>query len=741
MDADPAFIVGPRDASEALAAALAQEGIKAAVLDNLSDVPKDARVVIALYGLFDVSSPKEAMEVSKQALLLASKLAPRFEAEGGSLVFVQDTGGDFGHSGDLQRAWIGGLTSLAKACLYEWPKAFIRAIDIERAGRDTQEVARQIAKELLRGGNDPEIGLRADGRRLALNPVPRPAEGGEPTVDSSSVIVATGGGRGITAACLTRLAKRVHPKIAILGRTELAEEPDWAEGISGDANLKRAFLTTMKAQGQNVTPIDAKKEASRIEAMREIRQTLEELKALDCEAEYITCDVGNQESLRVALERVRQRFGPVTALIHGAGVLADKRLRDKKPEHFDYVFGTKVLGLANLLEALQNDPLKAICLFSSIAGRSGNIGQSDYGMANEVLNLVALALSKQRPGVKVKAIGWGAWEGGMVTPILQKEFEKRGIHLIPKEEGVRAFLREMLQAKESEPEVVIAGDISIAKLVTFLNRPKECRFDILVGKETHPYLEGHKIQGKVVLPFVIALEWFMRAAKAFRPEKVVLGGKDIRLKKGVILKDFDMRLTRLSVTIVEVEPESLTASLLNEEGAVAYTAHIAMGDTRPTLEAPVFEPFLEKPNIKPEEIYGKVIFHQKPFDAIIEVEGIEEGRFGGRLKGVIEAGWPLEEDWQADPLTIDGGMQLAWLWALEKLGNAILPVAIKQISIAKWGAIREPIRCLVEAKKKGGGLGAVFNGWIVDEKGETMGEVSNLEAYSLPSSWRDALSS
>ena len=49
---------------------------------------------------------------------------------------------------------------------------------------------------------------------------------------------------------------------------------------------------------------------------------------------------------------------------------------------YDRVFDTKVVGARTLLEATREDPLELLCFFSSIAGRRGNPGQSDYAMAN-----------------------------------------------------------------------------------------------------------------------------------------------------------------------------------------------------------------------------------------------------------------------------------------------------------------------------------------------------------------------
>ena len=79
------------------------------------------------------------------------------------------------------------------------------------------------------------------------------------------------------------------------------------------------------------------------------------------------------------------RFGPITALVHGAGRIADKLIADKTDAQFDLVHETKVGGLRALLAATAADPLRLIALFASVAGRRGNPGQCDYAAANETL--------------------------------------------------------------------------------------------------------------------------------------------------------------------------------------------------------------------------------------------------------------------------------------------------------------------------------------------------------------------
>ena len=109
------------------------------------------------------------------------------------------------------------------------------------------------------------------------------------------------------------------------------------------------------------------------------------------------------------LDAVRSDIGPVKALIHGAGVLEDRLIVDKTPEQFARVFETKVVGLEILLDALEDDPLSYLILFSSVAARMGNRGQADYAMANEVLNKIAQKTALARPSCRVISFNWGPW--------------------------------------------------------------------------------------------------------------------------------------------------------------------------------------------------------------------------------------------------------------------------------------------------------------------------------------------
>ncbi|MEQ9365933.1 MAG: SDR family NAD(P)-dependent oxidoreductase, partial [Leptospirales bacterium] len=381
-------------------------------------VPNDADAVISLAALRPAADESAAIAVNREAFAHAQAVAGRFSGDDvrGIFVTVQDLGGDFGLASlgqNLDRidVYRGGVAGLAKTAAREWPGAVVKAIDVAGRGRSPEEVARALFDELTAGGLETEVGLLEDGSRVTLKSYADElndfSESGD-FVNQNSVIVATGGARGVTAHTLVALAKNFRPRLALLGRTPLVEEAENLRGITDDARLKRALLEAAKSRGEKLTPVDLNREAGRIQANRDIRKTLEALRAAGSEARYFACDVKDEVQLGKVLDEIRSAWGPVTGLLHGAGVLADKLIAEKTSEQFDRVFDTKVEGMRTLFKATKDDPLSYICFFSSVAARAGNAGQCDYAMANEILNKVAGVEARRRgPDCLVKSMNWG----------------------------------------------------------------------------------------------------------------------------------------------------------------------------------------------------------------------------------------------------------------------------------------------------------------------------------------------
>jgi acyl transferase domain-containing protein len=683
--------------AEALAAALGAYGLRAEVRD---DVPEDADALLSLGGLAPFDGIDAALAIQKRAFAAARALAPRLQrGEAGCFVTVQDTGGDFGLSGSA-RAWVGGLSALAKTARQEWPQATARAIDLERGGRGAAALAQALCDELMRGGPEPEVGLRADGLRLRLRSVASPVADGadhrsKAVLDHRSVVVASGGARGVTATTLIALARATGARFAVLGRSALPEEPACCRGVEGDAALKRALMEDARAHGEALTPAILGKRVAQILAAREVRGTLEQLRDAGAQVRYVIADVTDRAAIQAALEQLRQDWGPITALVHGAGVLADKLLAQKTDADFDYVFDTKIEGLRALLEATAADPLRLMVLFSSVAARTGNAGQSDYAMANETLNKVAALQRAGRGGAcVVKAMGWGPWEGGMVTPALKARFEALGVPLIGLQQGAQALVDEVLRADPAQIELVIGGEPRQEALIADPSAPAPARrYPLWVDAQTHPWLDAHRIQGAPVVPVALALEWFLRAARATHPEVARWTVRDLSVLHGVRLEGFGER-GELFEIVAQGDAAQLSLELRDAAGKPRYRATAAPDPQTPLPAIPIghLEPWGQR------ALYGDVLFHGPALQVIEAVEGFGPGSAAARVSG-LTAAWG--QGWAIDLPLIDGGLQVALLWARELMGGRALP-----LKLGAWRALaaatgRAPARCALRATPTG----------------------------------------
>jgi acyl transferase domain-containing protein/NAD(P)-dependent dehydrogenase (short-subunit alcohol dehydrogenase family)/acyl carrier protein len=123
-------------------------------------------------------------------------------------------------------------------------------------------------------------------------------------------------------------------------------------------------------------------------------------------ASYVQADVADVQALEAALEHFKQRYGAIDGVFHLAGATADRLLINKTADDLQRVLLPKVAGALNI-KALDSVIRPGfVCLFSSLSGLVGNVGQADYAAANAVLDeLVDVA-----PGaVRWQSINWGLW--------------------------------------------------------------------------------------------------------------------------------------------------------------------------------------------------------------------------------------------------------------------------------------------------------------------------------------------
>jgi NAD(P)-dependent dehydrogenase (short-subunit alcohol dehydrogenase family)/acyl carrier protein len=653
------------------------------------------------------------------------------------LVTIQNSGGDFNLSGSSKMgAWHGGISAMAKTAAMEWPHTSVKIIDIESNGQDRCQLARRITDELLCGGDEREIGLQADGTRTAPVTVAVEAEIGEQRVGPDSVLVVSGGARGVTAACLIALAEAHGPKLALLGRTRVEdrEETDPAlQKASREGEIKRLLIERVQAQGASLDLEDISRQTNEIIAGREIRETLERLRRAGSESIYLCADVNDAASVSQALEQVRAQWGPITGLIHAAGVLADKKIEDKTDDQFRRVFATKVGGFDALLTATGADPLNMIVCFSSVAARCGNMGQCDYAAANEVLNQLAAVQAKRRGSrCLVKSINWGPWEGGMVTPALAAQFKAHGTGLIPLAAGAEQFVREVnAPARGVEVLIAAAEALPLPGMAHDVSALVERSMEILVSSRTYPLLDGHRIQKDPAVPVVMVLEWFHRFAGMCFPHLEVCGCHDLRVLRGVLLPDYDGAGHLLRVQLRTTAADSLQCELRSADGNLHYSARLDLRPLRASRQAPSPHTSVEQFQ-QPEEarnLYNNALFHGRDFQVIHSIQNMDAHGASATLAGTGKMAWQ-SGPWQTEAAALDGALQVVRLWGIENLGRPSLPTRVGSYVHHASPPHDGLLNCTVQCRSVGN-FRTVSEIQLADFEGRAIAELHDVEMHVL----------
>ncbi|OZM71650.1 erythronolide synthase [Amycolatopsis antarctica] len=364
-----------------------------------------------------------------------------------------------------------GLRGFFRSVSREYPDTIARVVEQE-PGADADGIAEGLVAELSGVDREPVVlrsgggrrGLRMEEQGLGLLGSTGAGPAGEGAAEAEamglvrdSVVVLVGGAKGITARFATTLAAASRCRLELFGRTALStDEQDPAVAAAGTAAELRSALIATGLR----SPAEIERAVGRIQAEREVRDTIRRLTELGSEVRYHSLDMLNAEAVHGAVKEIHAEHGRIDGIVYAAGVIEDKLVAEKSPESFNRVFSTKVDGAQALLDAvgeLPGGPRFAV-LFGSIAATLGNRGQSDYAAANDALETLGRRWSEV-DGMRGLTVHWGPWaptgtNNGMVTPELMRNYAKRGIQLIDPEEGTMSLLRELAWGSEDTTSVV-----------------------------------------------------------------------------------------------------------------------------------------------------------------------------------------------------------------------------------------------------------------------------------------------
>ena len=340
----------------------------------------------------------------------------------------------------------------------------VKAIDFDmgRKGVDTAEL---LIAETLGDPGVVEVGYH-EGLRYTITLEEQPAIDGKPgmVLDEKTVFVVTGAAGGITSAIVSDLAVNSRGIFYLLDLVAAPARDDAHIDLfrSDKDALKRLLIDEAKARNEKPTPATIDKQIVGIERSEAALRAIESVEAAGGTAHYFALDLRDGDKVTAVVDDIRSRYGKIDVLLHAGGMLIDRTLPNKEPSQFDLVFDIKADGFFSLLKAARGMPIGATVSFSSVAGRFGNNGQSDYSSANDLLCKISSSMKLWRPETRGIAIDWTAWGSigmasrGSVPAIM----EALGVDMLPPESGVPTIRRELTYGG-TRGEILVAGRLGL----------------------------------------------------------------------------------------------------------------------------------------------------------------------------------------------------------------------------------------------------------------------------------------
>lgn len=302
----------------------------------------------------------------------------------------------------------------------ELPNLICKSIDVvppAQGGWQQERLAAALLAEVESAAEETVVAYRDHTRWLrTCEPLEQRETVAQPScLKSKMVVLITGGLHGIGLQVARELAQAVRARLILTGRAPL---PARGDGES--------------------SPF----------------QELEDLGG-----EVLACggiDVADEAAMTGVLDRARQRFGELDAVIHAEELQGEGLAQFKTAEEAARVLSPKVGGTRVLERLTDGCDLDLLVLFSSTFSLTGGLGLVDFCAANAFLDAYAQAVSPRRKGATL-VLNWSPWRSsgktggsGAVTAHLRRIREQSGLSW---EEGGK-LLRQALET--STPQLIVS---------------------------------------------------------------------------------------------------------------------------------------------------------------------------------------------------------------------------------------------------------------------------------------------
>ncbi len=408
-----------------------------------------------------------------------------------------------------------------------------------------------------------------------------------PILTREDVVFVSGGAKGITAECLLAIAGDSGARFAIAGRSA-ADDP-------------------------------------------QVGATLGALDETGIAYRYAALDLGDAIAVANFVAEVTSELGPVTAIIHGAGIHLPCVIRELTAADINSHCHAKVDGLKNLLDQVSCSSLKRLVTFGSVIARSGYARSAAYAFANDAMARLLASYAAEHPGILCQTLDWSAWgETGMGVDLQAiAPLKAAGVDPLRNVDGRSLFL-EALRSEHRRP--VLTGRLPSMPTMGFAAPPVpeipgikvlsyspglELVVEVPLSTAAYPWLAGHALDGNVILPGMLAIELIRRVAESFTESPL----HDIRFTRRVTLPSGGALV--LHIQVLYNSKREIICRLSEADHSLRDPAVAATFGGTPAGEPDSTATATPIPTLAAEEgtaiardLYARLVFHRDDFQRV-----------------------------------------------------------------------------------------------------------------------------
>lgn len=307
---------------------------------------------------------------------------------------MQEVGGE-GILHPIKATLLGPIKVIPK----EYGNISCRSIDLclsPTGGEVPAKLVQQLTEAVPQPGKERVIAFR--GRYQFWQSFERivPPPLSESKEEAQDVYLITGGLGGTGLALAEHLSQTKKGKLMLVGRSKFPLKETWNHWLTEH------------------DPADSVSQSIR---------RIQSMEANGTEVRVGCANVAHPEEVAKVLSEITEKMGSLKGVIHAAGLPDGSLLQRREKQDSTAIFEAKILGTQVLRDALTQERLDFVVLFSSLSALFGAPGQVGYCAANSFLDAYARNWGHES-NANIFSVNWDRWQGTGIAKIAEAQHKR-----------------------------------------------------------------------------------------------------------------------------------------------------------------------------------------------------------------------------------------------------------------------------------------------------------------------------